>query len=114
MARLGLRVGCLLGGDPPAAAADELLELEDAGVSLRLVELSHGPIFENLEAGGHRRQRWLSRSDPLLGQVRETYVRLPIYPKTHYVMSAETREKAIASIKAIWKRGRPWLCDTAP
>jgi hypothetical protein len=60
-----LRVGCLLGVDPPAAAADELLELEDAGVSLRLVELSHGPIFENLEAGGHRRQRWLSRSDPL-------------------------------------------------
>ena len=29
----------------------------------------------------------LSQIDPLLGQVKQTYVRLPIYPKTHYVMS---------------------------
>ena len=36
----------------------------------------------------------LSQIDPLLGQVRQTYLRLPIYPKTHYVMSEETREKA--------------------
>ena len=28
----------------------------------------------------------LSQIDPLLGQVRQTYLRLPIYPKTHYVM----------------------------
>ena len=33
----------------------------------------------------------LSQIDPLLGQVRQTYQRLPIYPKTHYVMSQETR-----------------------
>jgi sugar/nucleoside kinase (ribokinase family) len=62
-ARLGLRVGCLLGVDSLAATAHELSALEAAGVSLRLVELGHGPVFENLEAGGHRRQRWLSRSD---------------------------------------------------
>jgi excinuclease ABC subunit B len=40
----------------------------------------------------------LSQIDPLLGQVRQTYLRLPIYPKTHYVMSEETREKAMAGI----------------
>ena len=40
----------------------------------------------------------LAQIDPLTGQVRRTYLRLPIYPKSHYVMSAETREKAIASI----------------
>src|SRR5438132_563661 len=40
----------------------------------------------------------LAQIDPLLGQVRQTYLRLPIYPKTHYVMSEETREKAIGSI----------------
>src|SRR5881275_3625155 len=31
----------------------------------------------------------LSQIDPLTGQVRQTYLRLPIYPKTHYVMSRE-------------------------
>jgi excinuclease ABC subunit B len=40
----------------------------------------------------------LSQIDPLLGQVRQTYQRLPIYPKTHYVMSDETRNSAMASI----------------
>jgi len=41
----------------------------------------------------------LSQIDPLLGQVRQTYVRLPIYPKTHYVMSEETRLSAMESIR---------------
>ena len=41
----------------------------------------------------------LSQIDPLLGQVRQTYLRLPIYPKTHYVMTPEAREKALASIE---------------
>ncbi|HWB96531.1 MAG TPA: excinuclease ABC subunit UvrB [Bryobacteraceae bacterium] len=41
----------------------------------------------------------LSQIDPLLGQVRQTYVRLPIYPKTHYVMSEETKLNAIESIQ---------------
>src|ERR1043165_7040042 len=37
----------------------------------------------------------LSQIDPLLGQVKQTYIRLPIYPKTHYVMSRETKEEAM-------------------
>ena len=41
----------------------------------------------------------LSQFDALTGQVRQTYQRLPIYPKSHYVMSAETREQALQSIE---------------
>src|SRR5690242_4320595 len=41
----------------------------------------------------------LSQIDPLLGQVKQTYQRLPIYPKTHYVMSEETRMDAMESIR---------------
>jgi excinuclease ABC subunit B len=42
----------------------------------------------------------LSEIDPLLGQVKQTFLRLPIYPKSHYVMSEETREQALQSIEA--------------
>ena len=41
----------------------------------------------------------LSQIDPVSGQVRQTYQRLPIYPKTHYVMSRDTKEQAIVSIE---------------
>lgn len=41
----------------------------------------------------------LSQVDPLLGQVRQTYLRLPVYPASHYVMSNETKEQAIKSIE---------------
>ncbi|HEY1337840.1 MAG TPA: excinuclease ABC subunit UvrB [Bryobacteraceae bacterium] len=41
----------------------------------------------------------LSQIDPLLGQVKQTYIRLPIYPKTHYVMSEETKLSARESIR---------------
>ena len=40
----------------------------------------------------------LSQIDPLLGFVRQTYLRLPIYPASHYVMSDETMHRAIGSI----------------
>src|SRR5450432_3819791 len=41
----------------------------------------------------------LSQIDPLLGQVKQTYQRLPIYPKTHYVMSQQTKLDAMQSIR---------------
>ena len=41
----------------------------------------------------------LSQIDPLFGTVKQKYVRLPIYPKTHYVMKPETRSKAVTSIR---------------
>jgi excinuclease ABC subunit B len=62
-------------------------------------------VFPTYEDCAYRIELWgdeiesLSQIDPLLGQVRQTYLRLPIYPKTHYVMSDETRENALASIE---------------
>jgi len=41
----------------------------------------------------------LEQIEPLTGQVKQTYLRLPIYPKTHYVMSDETRHDAMRSIE---------------
>jgi excinuclease ABC subunit B len=41
----------------------------------------------------------LEQIDPLTGQVKQTYLRLPIYPKSHYVMSPETRDSAMRSIE---------------
>src|SRR5512135_2374231 len=49
----------------------------------------------------------LSQIDPLFGTVKQKYVRLPIYPKTHYVMKEETRRSAVESIKtelAWWEK----------
>ena len=63
-------------------------------------------VFPTYDDYAYRIELWgdqiesLSQIDPLLGRIRQTYVRLPIYPKTHYVMSEETREKALASIEA--------------
>src|SRR5579884_3364636 len=54
-------------------------------------------IYPTYDDYAYRIELWgdevesLSQIDPLLGQVRQTYIRLPIYPKTHYVMSEETR-----------------------
>lgn len=41
----------------------------------------------------------LSQIDPLFGTVKQKYVRLPVYPKTHYVMKEETRSSAVRTIK---------------
>src|SRR5437879_9826868 len=41
----------------------------------------------------------LSQIDPLFGTVKHKYVRLPIYPKTHYVMKPGTRASAVQSIR---------------
>ncbi len=62
-------------------------------------------IYPTYDDSAYRIELWgdeiesLSQIDPLLGQVRQTYLRLPVYPKTHYVMSDETREKALCSIE---------------
>jgi excinuclease ABC subunit B len=40
----------------------------------------------------------LAQVDPLLGAVKQKFARLPIYPKSHYVMKPETRKTAVASI----------------
>src|SRR5579862_5546467 len=41
----------------------------------------------------------LEQIDPLTSQVKQNYLRLPIYPKKHYVMSEQTRMDAMRSIE---------------
>jgi excinuclease ABC subunit B len=63
-------------------------------------------VFPTYDDYAYRIELWgdevesLSQIDPLLGQVKQTYIRLPIYPKTHYVMSEETKLSAMDSIRA--------------
>ncbi|HLJ25139.1 MAG TPA: excinuclease ABC subunit UvrB [Candidatus Angelobacter sp.] len=40
----------------------------------------------------------LSQIDPLFGTVKQKYTRLPIYPKSHYVMSQDQRSRAMDTI----------------
>ncbi len=62
-------------------------------------------LYPTYDDNAYRIELWgdeiesLSQIDPLLGQVKQTYLRLPIYPKTHYVMDAPTREQAMKSIE---------------
>jgi excinuclease ABC subunit B len=62
-------------------------------------------IFPTYDDMAYRVELWgdevesLAQIDPLFGTVKQKYVRLPIYPKTHYVMKPETRSKAVDSIK---------------
>ncbi len=63
-------------------------------------------ILPTYDDNAYRIELWgdeiesLSQIDPLMGQVRQTYLRLPIYPASHYVMSDETRNDAIENILA--------------
>src|SRR5262249_39967454 len=72
-------------------------------------------IYPTYDDYAYRIELWgdevesLSQIDPLTGQVRQTYVRLPIYPKTHYVMSEETKLDAMASIMTELEWWRPQL-----
>ncbi|MBV8072317.1 MAG: excinuclease ABC subunit UvrB [Acidobacteriaceae bacterium] len=62
-------------------------------------------LYPTYDDNAYRIEFWgdeiesLSQIDPLLGQVKQTYLRLPIYPKTHYVMDAPTRQQAMQSIE---------------
>jgi excinuclease ABC subunit B len=72
-------------------------------------------VFPTYDESAFRIEMWgdeiesLSQIDPLLGEVKKTYERLPIYPKTHYVMSRLTKEAAIETIKAELEQWRPQL-----
>ncbi len=72
-------------------------------------------VFPTYDESAFRIEMWgdeiesLSQIDPLLGEVKKTYERLPIYPKTHYVMSRLTKEAAIETIKTELEQWRPQL-----
>src|SRR5213082_945952 len=49
----------------------------------------------------------LAQIDPLFGTVKQKYARLPIYPKSHYVLQPERKRSAMDSIKeelAWWEK----------
>src|SRR5881398_580888 len=62
-------------------------------------------IFPTYDDMAYRVELWgdevesLSQIDPHSGSIKQKYVRLPIYPKTHYVMKPETKASAVQSIK---------------
>jgi excinuclease ABC subunit B len=62
-------------------------------------------VFPTYDDMAYRIELWgdqvesLAQIDPLFGTVKQKYMRLPIYPKTHYVMKEETRASAVESIK---------------
>ena len=61
-------------------------------------------IFPTYDDNAYRIELWgdqvesLSQIDPLFGTIKQKYARLPIYPKTHYVMKPETKSAAVDSI----------------
>ncbi|MCX6635042.1 MAG: excinuclease ABC subunit UvrB [Acidobacteria bacterium] len=122
-------VSCIYGLGSPEAYYGMLLMLEKGQkierrqILKRLVEILYERSDEDFRRGtfrvrgdvievyptyddhAYRVELWgdqidsLSQIDALTGEVRQTYQRLPIYPKSHYVMSAETREQALQSIE---------------
>jgi excinuclease ABC subunit B len=62
-------------------------------------------LFPTYDDNAYRITLWgdeiesLEQIDPLTSQVKQTYLRLPIYPKTHYVMTPETRHNSLRSIE---------------
>src|SRR6185437_12635455 len=61
-------------------------------------------VFPTYDDNAYRIELWgdevesLSQIDPLFGTVKQRYVRLPIYPKSHYVMKPEKKSAAVESI----------------
>jgi excinuclease ABC subunit B len=122
-------VSCIYGLGSPEAYYGMLMMLEKGqkiareAITARLVEILYErhegdpkrgtfrvrgdviEIFPTYEDLAYRVSLWgdeiesLEQFDPLTGQVKQTYLRLPVYPKTHYVMSDETRQNALQSIE---------------
>ena len=65
LARLGLRVGVVMGVDAEAAEARELDLLREAGADLRLVRLPAGPVYQLHEFPDHRELRCEDPGSPL-------------------------------------------------
>ncbi|MFQ5724388.1 MAG: excinuclease ABC subunit UvrB, partial [Terriglobia bacterium] len=63
-------------------------------------------IFPTEADSAYRVELWgdqvdrISEIDPLTGIVKQTHRRVPIYPKTHYVMPPDEKERALRDIRA--------------
>src|SRR5579871_3243624 len=132
-------VSCIYGLGSPEAYYGMLLMLEKGQrisrneIMRRLVEIQYERHDTDFRRGGfrvrgdiievypaydehaYRIELWgdevesLAQIDPLLGQVRQTYLRLAIYPKTHYVMDNDTRNRAMESIMKELEWWKPQL-----
>jgi excinuclease ABC subunit B len=122
-------VSCIYGIGSPEAYYGMLLMLEKGqkidrkAITQRLVEILYErhegdfrrgtfrvrgdviEIFPTYDDNAFRISLWgdeiesLEQIDPLTGQVKQNFLRLPIYPKTHYVMTPESRQSALGSIE---------------
>ncbi|MBK7929216.1 MAG: excinuclease ABC subunit UvrB [Bryobacterales bacterium] len=122
-------VSCIYGLGSPEAYYGMLLMLEKGQqisrqqILSKLVEILYARSDSNFERGAFRVrgdvievyptyddyafriELWgdevesLAQFDPLTGQIRQTYQRLPIYPKSHYVMTPQSRVDAVTSIR---------------
>src|ERR1700736_2494847 len=130
-------VSCIYGLGSPAAYYGMLLLLEKGqhlkreDITRRLVEILYerndvdfrrgtfrvrGDIIEvypTYDENAYRIELFgdeiesLAQIDPLFGTVRQKYARLPIYPKSHYVVQPERKRTAIESILdelAVWEK----------
>jgi excinuclease ABC subunit B len=70
-------------------------------------------VYPTYEDNAYRIEMWgeqvesLAQIDPLFGQVKQSLDRLPIYPRTHYVLPSDRKDLAIERIKSEleWWRG---------
>ncbi len=122
-------VSCIYGLGSPEAYYGMLLMLEKGQqvsrkqITQRLVEILYARTEGNFERGTFRVrgdvievyptyddnairiEMWgdevenIYQIDPLTGAIRQSHRRLPVYPKSHYVMSQETKEQALVSIE---------------
>src|ERR1700688_2350943 len=112
-------VSCIYGLGSPEAYYGMLLFLEKGqkikreDITKKLVEILYERTDGDFRRGTFRVRGDVieiysfSQTDPCFGTVKQKYVRLPIYPKTHYVMKPETRSRAVDSIKeelAWWEK----------
>src|ERR1019366_6527492 len=70
-------------------------------------------VYPTYEDTAYRIEMWgdqvesLAQIDPLFGQVKKSLTRLPIYPRTHYVLPADRKDEAVDRIlsELEWWRG---------
>ena len=122
-------VSCIYGLGSPEAYYGMLLMLEKgqkikrADIISKLVEILYqrndhdftrgtfrvrGDVIEvypTYDDNAFRIEMWgdeiegLSQIDPLLGTILQSYQRLPIYPKSHYVLTPVNKEQAVVTIE---------------
>ena len=62
-------------------------------------------VYPTYDDNAFRIEMWgdeiegLSQIDPLLGTILQSYQRLPIYPKSHYVLTPVNKEQAVVTIE---------------